>query len=218
MELLRSIVNLLLVTVVVLSTLIASGYGLQCYQCDSNEDYSCPSWQPFDRNINALVDCMSFEARTPGTFCLKITRQSPGWFGWIKQTRRCGSRSDTGVAWGCRWVFEDNGVWKETCYCEDRDGCNTAAPSRVSFAVLALIVLSLLTVTIQRIISLHWSLVRHSFRKTAVVQFKRNVKLNDVYLVPTRSCEFTQLFCNFTLRWSLIRKRYVCDCWERSAE
>jgi len=55
-----------------------AGTALQCYQCDSNEDASCPSWQPFDHNINALVDCMSFEASTPGTFCLKITRQSPG--------------------------------------------------------------------------------------------------------------------------------------------
>jgi len=103
---------------------ITSGETIQCFQCDSNEDNSCPSWQPFDRNINALIDCTSFEARTPGTFCLKITQQSPGWWGWIKQTRRCGSRSDTGVAWGCRWVYEDNGVWKEMCYCDDRDGCN----------------------------------------------------------------------------------------------
>jgi len=56
----------------------AAGAALQCYQCDSNEDESCPSWQPFDHNINALVDCMSFEAYTPGTFCLKVTRESPG--------------------------------------------------------------------------------------------------------------------------------------------
>ena len=31
-----------------------------------------------------------------------------------------------GVAWGCRWDFEENGVWKEVCYCEDRDGCNSS--------------------------------------------------------------------------------------------
>jgi len=54
------------------------GGALQCYQCDSNEDGSCPSWQPFDVNINALIDCMSFEASTPGTFCMKVTRESPG--------------------------------------------------------------------------------------------------------------------------------------------
>jgi len=113
-------------------TLITTGGAIQCFQCDSNEDDSCPSWQAFDRNINALVDCTSFEARTPGTFCLKITQQSPGWYGWIKITRRCGSRSDTGVAWGCRWVYMDNGVWVEMCYCDDRDGCNAAFKTQSS--------------------------------------------------------------------------------------
>ena len=53
-------------------------FGLQCYQCDSNEDNSCPSNQRFDRNLNALVDCNSLEAHTPGTFCMKTTQQSPG--------------------------------------------------------------------------------------------------------------------------------------------
>jgi hypothetical protein len=139
-------------SIVGLICLISSGDALQCYQCDSNEDDSCPSWQPFDRNINALVDCMSFEARTPGTFCLKITRQSPGWFGWVKQTRRCGSRSDTGVAWGCRWVFEDNGVWKETCYCEDRDGCNTASPTRVPFSATAILLTGGVVALLNRIV------------------------------------------------------------------
>ena len=55
-----------------------AGAALQCYQCDSNEDGSCPSWQPLDHNINALIDCMSFEAAIPGTFCMKVTRESPG--------------------------------------------------------------------------------------------------------------------------------------------
>lgn len=118
--------GLLIVYVIGLLAVLDSASGLQCYQCDSNEDDSCPTHKPFDRNINALVDCQSFETRTPGTFCLKITRQSPGWFGWMKQTRRCGSRSDTGVAWGCRWTYEDNGVWREMCYCDDSDGCNAA--------------------------------------------------------------------------------------------
>jgi len=139
---LEIVVELCLLAVV---TLISSAGALQCYQCDSNEDGSCPSWQPFDRNINALVDCMSFEARTPGTFCLKVTRQSPGWFGWKKATRRCGSRSDTGVAWGCRWVFEDNGVWKETCYCEDRDGCNKSSPTHQPCSVYCLLLVAIAT-------------------------------------------------------------------------
>jgi len=129
--------------IAIICCFITTGSCIQCFQCDSNEDDSCPSWQPFDRNINALVDCTSFEARIPGTFCLKLTQQSPGWFGWIKQTRRCGSRSDTGVAWGCRWVYQDNGVWSEMCYCDDRDGCNAAPHTKQSsLSFLLLLVLS----------------------------------------------------------------------------
>ncbi|ELU06132.1 hypothetical protein CAPTEDRAFT_181567 [Capitella teleta] len=135
-----------------LISLFKYGEAIQCYQCDSNEDQSCPSERPFDRNLNALVDCNSFEARTPGTFCMKITQQSPGCEftfglsmivisyltgqGWKKVTRRCGSRSDTGVAWGCRWEYEENGVWKEVCYCEDRDGCNAASNMSISLGLL----------------------------------------------------------------------------------
>jgi hypothetical protein len=130
----------------VFSLLPRAGEAIQCFQCDSNEDDSCPSWQPFDRNINALVDCTSFEARTPGTFCLKITQQSPGWWGWIKQTRRCGSRSDTGVAWGCRWVFQDNGVWIEMCYCDDRDGCNGAIKTHSSSFFFSLLLAAIVYV------------------------------------------------------------------------
>jgi len=114
------------------------GYAIQCYQCDSNEDASCPSNRRFDKHLNALVDCNSLEAHTPGTFCMKIQQQSPGWRGWKKVTRRCGSRSDFGVAWGCRWEYEENGVWKETCYCEDRDGCNSATSLNINTAVFML--------------------------------------------------------------------------------
>jgi len=136
----------------VFACFITSAFGIQCFQCDSNEDDSCPSWQPFDRNINALVDCTSFEAHVPGTFCLKITQQSPGWFGWIKQTRRCGSRSDTGVAWGCRWIYADNGVWNEMCYCDDRDGCNAAVPVHRSSNFLIAIVLSLASLLLNSLV------------------------------------------------------------------
>lgn len=138
--------------IVILILFISTGAALQCYQCDSNEDESCPSWQPFDHNINALIDCMSFEAYTPGTFCLKVTRESPGWFGWRKMTRRCGSRSDTGVAWGCRWVYEDNGVWKETCYCDDRDGCNTSSLSAVPLRLASLLLIVAAVTLLHRIV------------------------------------------------------------------
>jgi hypothetical protein len=55
-----------------------SGYSIQCYQCDSNEDETCPAHRPFDRNVNAIVNCGGFEAKIPGTFCMKIYQESPG--------------------------------------------------------------------------------------------------------------------------------------------
>jgi len=49
-----------------------------------------------------------------------------------------------GVAWGCRWQFEENGVWKEVCYCEDKDGCNTSSQLRYGATFVVMTTLSLL--------------------------------------------------------------------------
>lgn len=59
--------------------LFVLGYCIQCYQCDSNENADlCPQENPFDKEINAMVDCNSFEANVPGQFCVKIYQESPG--------------------------------------------------------------------------------------------------------------------------------------------
>lgn len=60
------------------SFLDISAQAIQCYQCDSNEDLSCPSYESFDKEVNAPINCNSFEANTPGQFCMKITQESPG--------------------------------------------------------------------------------------------------------------------------------------------
>lgn len=57
--------------------------------------------------------------------------------GWTKITRRCAQVSETGVAWGCRFGFDDFGVYKETCYCQNADGCNSAYGVKASVALLA---------------------------------------------------------------------------------
>ena len=64
--------------------------------------------------------------------------------GWTKISRQCGSRSDTGVAWGCNWMYESNGVFKEICYCEDRDGCNGANHLSTSYIVMFILPLFIL--------------------------------------------------------------------------
>ncbi|CAL1542798.1 unnamed protein product [Lymnaea stagnalis] len=117
---------------------ITRGLAIQCYQCDSNEDYTCPSGYAFDKSVNALLDCNGFEADIPGQFCVKIYQESPGWGGWQKTTRRCATRTVFGVAWGCRWSWDYTGVFMETCYCEDADGCNTSTHLRFSVLLMSL--------------------------------------------------------------------------------
>ncbi|GFO23352.1 expressed conserved protein [Plakobranchus ocellatus] len=118
---------------------ISTGLAIQCYQCDSNEDETCPSGYTFDTSVNAMLDCNGFEADVPGHFCVKIYQESPGWGGWQKTTRRCGSRTSFGVAWGCRWSWDYTGVFRETCYCEDKDGCNSSDRQTPAFALLLLL-------------------------------------------------------------------------------
>ncbi|KAK4468248.1 hypothetical protein MN116_008101 [Schistosoma mekongi] len=100
--------------------------AIRCYQCDSNEDDSCPARRYFDTRLNAMIDCGSFLSHSPGTFCKKIYQESTGWNSWIKITRTCSARTDHGLAWSCRYWFEAQGIYKEVCYCQDRDGCNKA--------------------------------------------------------------------------------------------
>ena len=69
--------------------------------------------------------------------------------GWIKITRRCASRTDQGVAWGCRWSWDNVGVFKNTCYCE-ADGCNGS--STVSFNLAMAALLGILSVLAKRLL------------------------------------------------------------------
>ena len=63
----------------------------------------------------------------------------------------------TGVAWGCRWTYEENGVWREVCYCEDRDGCNGSSNLYSNTFLISL--LSLLTVWIWNRLWMTWLLI-----------------------------------------------------------
>ncbi|CAH8600643.1 unnamed protein product [Schistosoma haematobium] len=117
--------------------------AIRCYQCDSNEDDSCPAGRFFDTRLNAMIDCGSFLSHSPGTFCVKIYQESTGWHSWIKVTRTCGARTDYGLAWSCRYWFEAQGVYKEVCYCQDRDGCNKATTLFMNNKVILLFTLFL---------------------------------------------------------------------------
>jgi hypothetical protein len=59
--------------------------SIRCYQCSSANDKvndNCGVYAGFDRDRNIPVDCQGDEAVTPGTFCVKITQQSPRGFIW----------------------------------------------------------------------------------------------------------------------------------------
>ncbi|KAF6024756.1 hypothetical protein EB796_016939 [Bugula neritina] len=105
--------------------------GIQCYQCDSDFDANCPANKPFDDKINALVDCLSDEAHVPGTYCVKREYRSPGWWGWHKVTRRCGTSTGLGSTATCARGMEDQGVAISECTC-NTDGCNSSSNIRIS--------------------------------------------------------------------------------------
>merc|ERR1712141_197609 len=138
------------------------GKCIKCFQCSSTEDQrkptgvwsedqytqnryedNCGVYWPFekDRMGNVPVECNRDESHTPGTFCVKITKQGPRgfiWDGrWRQVIRRCASVSDTGVTGVCNWGVLENGVYWEECYCS-HDGCNGSNTHVLSLGALLL--------------------------------------------------------------------------------
>lgn len=54
---------------------------MKCYQCSTDEDPEgkdlCGAYQSFREEEHVPVDCLHDESVTPGTFCVKVTKQSP---------------------------------------------------------------------------------------------------------------------------------------------
>lgn len=108
--------------------------AIRCYQCSSDTDPKgedlCGAYTKFDKDRNIAVECSSEESHMPGTFCLKLTQQSPRgfiWNGrWRQVIRRCASVSNTGVTGVCNWGVYENGVFWQECSCSE-DSCNSAS-------------------------------------------------------------------------------------------
>ncbi|KAK1133494.1 hypothetical protein K0M31_011299 [Melipona bicolor] len=136
-------VNLLL-----LFTVIGT-QAIRCYQCSSDTDPKgedlCGAYGKFDKEKNIAIECNSEESHMLGTFCVKITHQSPRgfiWDGrWRQVIRRCSSVSSTGVTGVCNWGVYDNGVYWEECSCSENN-CNTAS-SLSSFSIIILLSLAI---------------------------------------------------------------------------
>lgn len=121
--------------------------AIRCYQCSSDTDPKgedlCGAYKKFDKEKNIAIECNSEESYMPGTFCVKITHQSPRgfiWDGrWRQVIRRCSSVSSTGVTGVCNWGVYENGVYWEECSCAE-DSCNDA--STISpFSIMRLLLL-----------------------------------------------------------------------------
>lgn len=100
---------------------------ISCYQCHSRHDGTCPATSAFDKERNAVVNCEDpRESDIPGTSCIKITRKSQdtvGSPGWQEEERRCATKADWGIAYGCRRYVTMENIEMETCYC-NTDACN----------------------------------------------------------------------------------------------
>lgn len=53
--------------------------GIQCYQCSTSADPkgsdNCGAYEKFHKDRHIPVECTSDESHTPGTFCVKVTKQ-----------------------------------------------------------------------------------------------------------------------------------------------
>ncbi|XP_076064322.1 UPAR/Ly6 domain-containing protein crok [Oratosquilla oratoria] len=129
---------------ILLSTFIYTGQAVKCYQCSSDENPKgkdlCGAYGAFDETLHTPVNCMDDESFTPGTFCVKRTRQSPRFFIWDGRwrtvIRRCTAVSENGVTNACNWGVDENGVYWEDCYCTS-NGCNGATSVVLSSATIA---------------------------------------------------------------------------------
>ncbi|CAH1723667.1 uncharacterized protein LOC114121341 [Aphis gossypii] len=130
--------------------------GIQCYQCSTSSDPkgsdNCGAYEKFHKDRHVSVECTSDESHTPGTFCVKVTKQGLRgfiWDGrWRNVIRRCGSVSDTGVTGVCNWGVEWNGVYWEECYCSE-DNCNSST-NITPLSIITTTLCSLITMFILR--------------------------------------------------------------------
>ncbi|KAL3272741.1 hypothetical protein HHI36_014203 [Cryptolaemus montrouzieri] len=122
-----------IISIVIVLTIFDLSEAIRCYQCSSNEDAkgqdNCGAYRTFDEREHIAIDCNSQESHMPGSFCMKVTQQSPRgyiWDGrWRQVIRRCASVADTGVTGVCNWGVYENGIYWEECYCSE-DKCNSS--------------------------------------------------------------------------------------------
>lgn len=132
----------ILIIVLINLALYHQSTATRCYECSSAQnpkEDTCGAYKDFEKEKHIPVECTSDESHTPGTFCMKITKQGPRgfiWDGrWRQVIRRCGSVAENGVTGVCNWGVQENGVYWEECYCSD-DSCNGTSAVQPKFLAL----------------------------------------------------------------------------------
>merc|ERR1712184_228492 len=136
-------------TLLLLATIIDSGSGLNCYQCNSYEDALCADpFFHYDENGeeagpksgNDFLKACPADTADKEHFCRKIYQNVRGdervirSCGWIKDERERACYST---------VLEEYNT--DVCACDDVDGCNSATTSSISvIAVLSTMALGYL--------------------------------------------------------------------------
>jgi hypothetical protein len=68
----------------ILATNLVTVGAVRCYQCSSDADPkgedNCGAYRTFDKTHHIAIECNSEESHMPGSFCMKLTQQSPKGF------------------------------------------------------------------------------------------------------------------------------------------
>ncbi|XP_015795854.1 uncharacterized protein LOC107372187 [Tetranychus urticae] len=120
-----------LVILVCFMTLFHSGAAIKCWICSSRTDPKCND--PFVNESIPLNDCNNdpHKPSTPSligakaTMCRKVRQKVDN--EW-RVTRSCAYLGEPGEGTGnenvCHYLTESYNVFRETCTCNSKDGCN----------------------------------------------------------------------------------------------
>ena len=69
---------------IIIHLVFAGCEAIRCYQCSSDTDPKnqdlCGAYNKFDTQKNIPIECGDMDSTSPGTFCLKVVKQSPRGF------------------------------------------------------------------------------------------------------------------------------------------
>ncbi|GFS88611.1 uncharacterized protein TNCV_1462121 [Trichonephila clavipes] len=128
--------------------------GIKCWVCRSDADPRCVD--PFDNTTIPIFDCDTSKLpqypELKATMCRKIRQKVYGNWRFIRTCAFLGSPGEgTGNENYCTMRTGTYNVFMETCTCNSKDGCNTAASLRLSYAAALLTALLIFKIRVLQI-------------------------------------------------------------------